>query len=111
MMKAEALDVRENEEILDEKNGDTWLTPAMTRSRQVNGKFYFTNQRVAFRTWGPFKKQCAYDIEYSDIDTVQPYTINLFIRTGIKITTFEGDVYKISVLKRDKFMELISKFI
>lgn len=111
MMKAEALDVRENEEIVDEKSGDTWLTPAMTRSRQVSGKFYFTNQRVAFRTWGPFKKQCAYDIEYSDIDTIDTYTINLFIRTGIKITTYDGDVYKLSVLKRDKYIELIKQYI
>ena len=110
MMKAEALDIRANEEIIEEKSGDTWKTPKMTRSRQVSGKFYFTNQRIAFRTWGPFKKECAYDIEYNNIDTAEPYTINLFIRTGIKVTTFDGDVYKLSVLKRNKYMELIEKY-
>lgn len=110
MMKADALDIRENEEILDEKSGDTWKSPVMSRSRQVSGKFYFTNQRVAFRTWGPYKNDFAYDIEYSDIDIVEPYDINLFIRTGIKIVKFDGSVYKLSVLKKDKYIELIKQY-
>lgn len=107
-MKAEGLDLRTNETIFEEKKGDTWKTPQMPYRKQISGKFYFTNQRIAFRTWGPFKKSAAYDIEYKDIETLQPYSINFFIKTGIQVTTFNGEIYKISVMKRNKLMEIIS---
>lgn len=109
-MKTESIVLRENEEVLEEKKGDTWKTPEMVMKKQISGRFYFTNQRISFRTWGPFKKSAAYDIEYKDIASIQPFTINLVIRTGIQITTKEDTVYKISVMKRDRLMDLIEQY-
>lgn len=111
MFSAEKIQLREHEELIEEKKGDTWKTPEMVFRRQVSGKFYFTNQRIAFRTWGPFKETAAYDIEYKDIDFIQPYSINLIITTGIQITTKDGNTYKISVMKRNKCMEMISQYL
>lgn len=109
MMKSEPIMLYENETILEEKKGDTWKTPEMIMKKQVSGKFYFTNRRIAFRTWGPFKSSSAYDIEYKDIASVQPFSINFFIKTGIQITTKSNNIYKISVMKRNHFMELIEQ--
>lgn len=110
-MSKNALELREHEEILEECKGDTWLTPAMLLGKQVSGRFYFTNQRIAFRTWGPFKNSAAYDVEYADIASLDTYTVSLFITTGIKINTKDGSLYKISVMKRKKYIELISQYI
>ena len=110
-MKAETLNLREHETIIEEKKGDTWKIPELPYKKQISGKFYFTNQRIAFRTWGAFKKSAAYDIEYKDIDSLNPFSINFFIKTGIQITVFNGDVYKISVMKRNKIMEMISNYL
>lgn len=111
-MKAEALDLRDNEEILKECKGDTWRMPGMLTAtpRQISGKFYFTNKRIAFRTWGPFKKNAAYDLEYKEIESMSTYSINFIIPTGIKLTMTNGDVYKISVMKRKKYMEIIQQY-
>lgn len=110
MLKSEKITLRENEEIIEEKKGDTWKTPEMVMRKQVSGKFYFTNQRIAFRTWGPFKNSAAYDIEYKDIAFIQPFSINLFIKTGIQITTKSDSIYKISVMKRNHFIDLIDQY-
>ena len=110
-MRTEELSLRAGEELREEKKGDTWKTPQMVMKKQVSGRFYFTNERIAFRTWGPFKKSAAYDIEYEDIDNIAPFKINLFIKTGIQVTMQNGDIYKISVMKRNQIMELISEYV
>ena len=110
-MGIEELDLREHETLFESCKGDTWRTPQSIVSNQVSGRFYFTDQRIAFRTWGPFKKSAAYDIELSDIESLTKYSINIFIRTGIKVLLKDHSVYKISVLKRDKYLQYISNYL
>ena len=75
-MKTETVELREYEQILRQQKGDTWKTPEMIMRKQVSGTFTFTNQRICFRTWGPFKSSAKYDIEYADIASIQDYSIN-----------------------------------
>lgn len=110
-MRTEKLHLRNGEEIIEEKKGDTWKTPEMPYRKQISGRFYFTNQRVAFRTWGPFQSSAAYDIEYKDIAELNKFSINFFIKTGIKIIMKDGLVYKISVMKRNKYIEIITRYL
>lgn len=110
-MAKEKLELRTGEELLTQCRGDTWRTPESIINNQVSGRFYFTNQRIAFQTWGPFKKSVMYDIELTDIEELSKYTINLIIRTGIKIHLKDNTSYKISVMKRDKYIELINQYI
>lgn len=110
-MKTETVELRENEQILRQQKGDTWKTPEMIMRKQVSGTFTFTNQRICFRTWGPFKSSAKYDIEYADIASIQDYSINVVIKTGIEITTKNQKTYKISVWKRNEVKELINSYI
>lgn len=110
MFKTNFEDLQDGEELLYTVKGDTWKIPVMTISRQISGKFFFTDRRIAFRTWGVGKGNAAYDVDYKDVDTISTYNINFFIPTGIKITLKNGDLYKISVMKRKKYIELINKY-
>lgn len=103
--------LRPGESLFADCKGDTWRTPESILSKQVSGRFYFTNQRIAFRTWGPFKNSVAYDIEVRDIASLEKYTINMLIPTGIKINLHTGALYKISVMKRNKYIEYLSQYI
>lgn len=110
-MAKEQFELRENEVILVECKGDTWRTPDMFMRSQISGRFYFTNQRVAFRTWGLLKNSVAYDIEYENVESLSLYSINVIIRTGIQFNMKEGNPYKISVMKRDEKVQLMSEYI
>lgn len=102
---------RSGESLFAQCKGDTWKTPGDVLSNQVSGRFFFTDQRIVFRTWGPFKKSLAYDIKIKNIAYLEKYTIAFFIPTGIRVVLQDGKNYKISVMKRKKYIEYLAQFI
>ncbi len=93
---------------LRRSKGDCWKTPSSVGSRQVPGQYTFTDRRILFRGNGLIEKlRLTFSIPYGDIAAVKPFSINLFIRTGIQVELKNGGVYKLSVMKRDEIMALI----
>lgn len=112
-MAKKAFETREGEEILaNHISGDCWKMPQLTVSRQVSGKFYFTNQRIAFLATGLIgTKSVSWEIEMKDIDSVKTCMTPPFFPFGILITMKNGDKYKLGVMKRKKYVNLISEHI
>ena len=99
-----------DEEVIKTANGDCWETPTMLSS-QVPGQFLFTNQRVIFRGGGVIEKlRIKFAIPYTEIRSIEPWLV-VFFKTGIRIRMKDGDCYRISVKKREEFMEIINQHI
>jgi len=110
-MKKKEFETREGEEILANRiSGDCWKMPQLITSRQVSGKFYFTNQRIAFLASGLIgTKSVSWEIEIKDIDSVKTCTTPPFFPFGILITMKSGDKYKLGIMKRKKYVSLITE--
>lgn len=97
------------EEIIKAAGGDCWQTPCMMRN-QVPGQYLFTNHRIVFEGNGIFEKlRVRFEIPYLQIQSVTPYWV-VFFNTGILIRLKDGDCYRLSLRKRDQFMDIIHTF-
>ncbi len=109
------LGLYENEKVELEVSGDYWgeMEFLGLLEKQKSGKFWFTNERILFSTgaFGIYSKP-FFIINYSDIESIEKCNIGpsfiKFIPTGIQINMKDGKKYKISVLKREKYMEFIN---
>ena len=106
-------EIKEGEQMLANRiSGDCWKMPQLNMSRQVSGKFYFTDKRIAFLATGLIgTKSVSWEIEMKDIATVKTCMTPPCFPFGILITMKNGDKYKIGVIKRKKYIELISAHI
>lgn len=104
------LELRQDETIIKEAKGDCWKTPEMFSKNQTPGRYTFTNQRIIFLGNGIIEKlRIKFELPYSEIDSVKPYLVFLF-PTGIKIKTKNGDCYKLSLMKRQQYMDIINTY-
>ncbi len=109
-MAKKELELRSGEELLANKvSGDCWKMPKLSINKQVSGKYYFTNERVVFLASGLIgTDSVSWEIELKDIDKVKTCLTPPFFPFGILITMKNGDKYKLSILKRNKYFELIN---
>lgn len=92
--------------------GDCWKMPNIIGSRQVSGKYHFTDKRIAFFAKGLIGAgNASWEIEIKDIEKVKKCTTPPFFPFGILITMKNGDKYKLSLLKRKKYFEWISEHV
>lgn len=105
--------LNENEKVELEVSGDYWQKVVLFVEQQKSGKFLFTNERILFYWGKPEKVTPLISIPYSEIGKVEKVSVGpafiKFIPTGINITTRNGVVYKLSVLKRDKYIDFINE--
>ena len=106
-------ETREGEQIFAEKvTADCWKTPKMLSSKQVSGKAYFTDQRIAFFASGLIgTKSASWEINMADIAQVKPCMISMFFPFGIMIILKNNDKYKLSIMKRNKYIDWILQHI
>lgn len=105
--------LNENEKVELEVSGDYWEKLVFLIEKQKSGKFVFTNERILFY-WGKPEKVAPYvSIPYSDIQSIEKASVGpaiiKFIPTAFVVTTKDGAVHKISVLKRDKYIDFINE--
>ena len=112
-MKKAVFEVKDGEQLFAAKvSGDCWKMPKTTIRKQVPGKYYFTDKRIAFLASGLIgTESVSWKIEMKDIDTVRTCTTPPFFPFGILITMKNGDKYKLSILKRRKYFEWISQYV
>ncbi len=95
------------ETVLKTVRGDCWGSFGMPHS-QTAGTITLTNQRILFRGEGIVESlRLVFAIPYTDIASIEPFSVILFIRTGIRIVSKTEGGFRISVLKRKEIMELI----
>lgn len=93
-------------------SGDTWKNPHYSFTRQVTGKFYFTNQRIVFVAAALVgSASVSWELEMKDIASVIPCLSPPFFPFGILITTKSGEEYLIAVLMRKGYMAWINRWI
>lgn len=92
--------------------GDCWKMPKFTINKQVSGRYYFTDKRIAFLASGLFgTESVSWEIDIKDISTVKTCLTPPFFPFGILLTMNNGDKYKLYILKRKKYYEWISEHI
>ncbi|MBS4786256.1 MAG: hypothetical protein KH009_09125 [Clostridiales bacterium] len=112
MAKAEFI-ARDNEQIFAERvSADCWNMPQVMGNRQISGKVYFTDQRVAFLASGLIgTKSVSWEIEMQNIASVETCTTPPFFPFGILITMKNGDRYKLGIMKREKYVDWLLQHI
>lgn len=110
-MSKKTFEVREGEQLLAGKvSGDCWKMPKYSINKQVSGKYYFTDQRIAFLASGLIgTESVSWEIEIKDIEKIKTCMTPPFFPFGILITMKNKDQYKLSLIKRKKYAELISE--
>ena len=101
------LDLRPGEKIIEEIRADYWENLLFMLS-QKRGRFVFTNQRVHIRAG----LVTIIDLEYKDMIGVKKCNVGGMIRiipTGILVKMRDGKKHYLSVLKRNKYIELLEQ--
>lgn len=108
-MAKKVYEVKEDEQLFAGKvSGDCFKMPQFSMNRQVSGKYYFTDKRIAFLASGLIgTESVSWEIELKDIETVKTCFTPPFFPFGILIKMKNGDTYKLSILKRKKYFEWI----
>lgn len=98
---------RANEVVELEMASDYWSNLfGVIQFSQIRGRYWFTNERIIFA--GGFAKKI--EIDYYDIASVQKCFIGPIIRflpTGILVTTKSGEKHYLSILGRQKVLDLL----
>ena len=103
---------RAGEEIFAEKVGaDCWKMPQVIGKRQISGKVYMTDQRIAFLASGLGTASVSWEIEMTDIASVKTCTTPPCFPFGIELTMRDGSVYMLGIMKRDKYVTWITDHI
>lgn len=110
-MKKKTFALNENEQLFaGNVVGDCWKMPNFTGSRQISGKYHFTDKRIVFLATGLIGTGSAsFEIDLKDIATAKTCTTPPFFPFGILITMKNGDKYKLSILKRKKYFDWITE--
>ena len=105
--------VRPDEQIFAERvSADCWNMPQVLGSKQISGKAYFTDQRVVFLASGLIgTTSVSWEIEMKDIASVETCLTPPCFPFGVQIIMKNGDHYKLSIIKRNKYVDWISQHI
>lgn len=105
--------LRDGEQLFADKvGGDCWKMPNVIGSKQITGKYYFTDQRIVFLATGLVgTDKVSWEIEMKDIEAVKTCTTPPCFPFGIFVTMKNGDQYKLSILKRAKYFEWITQHV
>lgn len=108
-MAKKTFEIKDDEQLFAGKvSGDCWKMPNLSINRQVSGKYYFTNKRIAFLASGLIgTESVSWEIEMKDIDHVKTCLTPPFFPFGILIKMKNGDKYKLSIFKRKKYFDWI----
>lgn len=103
--------INKNDSLELTEKGDYWEKFLLFR-QQVRGYYYFTKEKIVFL--GGLASSTQLSISYKDIKNIKKCQVGLFVPCGILITAFNEkknkDVkYKLSLLKRDKWIKYIEK--
>ncbi len=91
-------------------SADCWKMPQVIGNRQVSGKISFTNQRIIFLASGLIGTQkLSWEISMREISAVKPCLTPPFFPFGIEITLKSGDLYRLGMLNRKKYINWISQ--
>jgi len=91
---------------------DCWKMPKVSINRQVSGKYYFTDKRIAFLASGLIgTESVSWEIEMKDIRSVETCMTPPCFPFGIWITMKDGGKYKLGMMKRNKYIDWISQHI
>ena len=112
-MAKPTFDPRPGEEIFAQKVGcDCWKMPQVSGKRQISGRLYMTNQRVAFLASGLIgTASVSWEIEMKDIASIRTCMTHPFFPFGIEITMRDGKVYLLEILKRNKYFTWLNEHI
>ena len=106
---SDILTLRPNETIIKTIKGDCWGSFGVLHS-QTAGTITLTDQRILFRGGGIVESlRLVFAIPYTDIVSIEPFMVSLFIPTGIRIVSQQEGVFRISVMKRKVIMGLIQE--
>jgi len=91
------------------EKGDYWEKFLFINS-QVRGYYYFTSKAICFI--GGFAGSTKWSIKYECIKSIKKCNVGLFLPYGIKIEAYDENKnklvkYKLSLLKRNKWIEYI----
>ena len=106
MMAKPTFAPRPGEEMFAQKVGcDCWKMPQVVGKRQISGKLYMTDQRVAFLASGLMgTASVSWEVEMKDIASpCFPF--------GVEITMRDGKVYLLGIMKRDKYVSWLNEHI
>ncbi len=106
---SDILELMPNENVIRKVKGDCWGSFGIIHN-QVPGTVTFTDQRILFRGSGIVESmRLTFAVPYKDIVDIEPFTVSLFIRTGVRIVSKKDGGYRLSVMKRKEIMELIKE--
>ena len=113
MMAKPTFAPRPGEEMFAQKVGcDCWKMPQVVGKRQISGKLYMTDQRVAFLASGLMgTASVSWEIEMKDIQSVETCMTPPCFPFGIMLTMKNGEKYKLGIMKRDKYVDWIKQHI
>ena len=105
--------LRTGEESFAERvSADCWKMPQVIGKRQVSGKVYMTDQRIAFLASGLIgTASVSWEIEMKDIASVRTCTTPPCFPFGVELTMRDGNVYLLGIMKRDKYVTWIKEHI
>lgn len=112
MAKAEFI-ARDNEQIFAERvSADCWNMPQVMGNRQISGKVYFTDQRVAFLASGLIghKKRAAGRLKCRTSQSSRPAQRPL-LPLRHPDHDENGDRYKLGIMKREKYVDWLLQHI
>ena len=110
------LALEEHECTVYETKGDWWADSILGK-QQLPGIFEVTNKRFAFRgkTLLGTAKENGLEFDPSDLASVEKCNIGngivKIIPTGLRLTMRDGGQYVVSILKRDKLLEILENAI
>ena len=112
-MAKPTFDPRPGEEIFAQKVGcDCWKMPQVSGKRQISGRLYMTDQRVAFLASGLIgTASVSWEIEMKDIASIRTCITPPFFPFGIEIAMRDGTVYLLAILKRNKYFTWLNEHI
>lgn len=109
-MTKQILEMQNGEELFAKVRGDCWKSPKHFATRQISGKFYFTNQRVVFMASGLIgTANVSWEINMREIQNVCTCLTPPCFPFGILITLQDGSKYKIGILKRNDYVNWINQ--
>ncbi len=101
------VDLRPNETIIEVTKGDLWVGWSFA-SKQNRGRYTFTDQRVIFTPTQLLAMGSDIEFNYSDVESLEKCSIGPFLPFGVKVITKQGEKYKLSLMKRDKWIKIIN---
>lgn len=111
-MAKQGFEARAGEQVFAEKVSANCLQTPSFITNPVAGKMYFTDQRVVFLAQGLIgTDKMSWGIEMKDIAAVKACIAPPFFPIGMRLILKNGEKYKLSIMKRNKYIDWISQHI